>query len=49
MDTLVQWLLPGLFVAMLIWTIWMWPRLDNIQRCIAVAPLLVIAYSILNW
>jgi membrane-anchored protein YejM (alkaline phosphatase superfamily) len=49
MNQIMEWALPVLFVAMLIWTIWMWSRLENNQRLIAIAPLLIIAYSMLNW
>jgi hypothetical protein len=48
MDTLLTWILPILLVSMLIWTVWMWSRLDYAQRWIAVIPLVIIAYAIVS-
>ena len=49
MDTVFQWTLPVLLVAMVTWTIWMWPLLENNQRWIAITPILFVAYVISKW
>ena len=48
MNTIFTWVLPVLFVTMLIWTIWMWRQLENLQRWIAVIPLVVLFYVIVR-
>jgi hypothetical protein len=40
----MKWVVPALFVAMSIWTVYMWRKLDNPHRLIAVGTLAVIAY-----
>ena len=37
--------LPILFVSMLIWTVCVWPRLENVQRWIAITPMVIIGYD----
>ena len=48
-DNIINWVLPILFVSMLTWTVWMWRRLENAHRWIAIIPLIIILYIILRW
>jgi hypothetical protein len=48
LETVINWILPSLFVAMLIWTIWMWRQLENAHRLIAIIPLVIILYVIVR-
>ena len=48
MSIILTWALPVLFVSMLSWTIWMWRRLENAQRWIAIIPLVIIFYVIVR-
>ena len=49
MQMFLEYFLPVLFVAMTIWTIWMWPKLDRRQRIIAIIPTLIVLFSIFKW
>ncbi len=47
-DNILTWSLPILFVSMLTWTLWMWRRLENAHRWIAIIPLTIIFYVIVR-
>ena len=42
----MEWFFPVLFVAMLIWTVILWSRLEKIERWVSIITLVVIVYAI---
>jgi len=42
----MAWFFPLLFVAMLGWTVFMWPRLEKMERWIAIITLAIVVYAI---
>lgn len=44
----MEWFFPVLFVAMLLWTVFVWPRLEKIERWVAVITMAIVAYAIIR-
>ena len=42
----MDWFFPVLLVAVLIWTVIMWSRLEKIERWVSIITLVVVAYAI---
>ncbi len=42
----MAWFFPSLFVAMLVWTVLMWPRLDKLERSVAIITMAIVVYAI---
>ena len=44
----MSWFLPLLLVLMMLWTLFMWPRLRKVERWVAIITMVAVAYAIIE-